>query len=109
MKPSRKQGELFGENILNVNLKEPKHQLILSQDLLREWQKRIHSHQSKLFKRKILESEQGCLFSETEKNGIKQLNPLDLVPLPLSFWRGSQSPHHGPAIYLVMDFQKDIS
>ena len=45
---------------------------------------------------------QGSLFTSVENTSIENFEPLKLTPLPLSFWRWPNSPHKGPAIYLVM-------
>ena len=40
---------------------------------------------------------------------MDNLEPLELSPLPLSFWRWPEAPFHGPAIYLVMDRLEDFN
>ncbi len=108
MNPFRRQGNLFEDHILSVNSITPNQQLKLSRDLLQDWQKKVHSHQTKFFKGEGCTNQQGSLFAETHKSSIDELEPLSLVPLPLNFWRWPQSPHHGPAVYLVIDHQEDM-
>ncbi len=86
-------------------------ELLLSSDFLRNWQKRLQSHQRFFFKGKDFGHKQSSLFaininSEEEEEinqTVNSLNPLQLTPLPISFWRSDNQPHRGPAIYLVTD------
>tara|TARA_B100000029_G_scaffold234775_1_gene232006 strand:+ start:6506 stop:7075 length:570 start_codon:yes stop_codon:yes gene_type:complete len=77
--------------------------LVLSKELLKNWQQRIHKHQSTLFQGIPNSHIQGSLFTKVEKSSTDEFEPLKLTPLPLSFWRWPEAPHYGPAIYLVID------
>ena len=103
MNHSKGQGELFSGEALNWETNKNKNDLVLSKELLQNWQQRIHKYQSKLFQNDSLTRQQGSLFSEQLFQSAERLNPLSLSPLPISFWRWPDSPHNGPAIYLVMD------
>ena len=80
----------------------------LSRDLLVDWQRRVNDHQSTLFKGETNKFKQGSLFQSNQLIPAN-FNPLDITPLPLSFWRWPTSPHQGPAIYLVMDRPKKLN
>ena len=88
--------------------------LLLSAELLRSWQERIHQFQGPLFSPQLASqlghrnpaAEQKQLFPSDNPNPLSSFQPLQLKPLPLSFWRWPKSPHQGAAIYLVMDRPK---
>ena len=90
--------------------------LPLSAELLRGWQERIHQFQQPLFTPQLASqfghgnepSEQQRLFASDNTNPLSSFQPLQLRPLPLSFWRWPNSPHQGAAIYLVMDRPKEL-
>jgi len=109
------QGNLFEQPVAaNNGLFE--HSLRLSSELLRSWQERIHQFQEPLFSPKLAsqlghrnqQAEQQQLFPGDNPNPLSGFQPLQLKPLPLSFWRWPSSPHQGAAIYLVMDRPKEL-
>ena len=105
------QGNLFDHPIAESGgLIEPS--LPLSAELLRGWQERIHQFQAPLFSAQAghrkQETEQQPLFASDITNPLSSFQPLQLRPLPLSFWRWPNSPHQGAAIYLVMDRPKEL-
>ena len=103
MRSSQGQKTLFPNNSANnVEFQNPT-ELILGKEVLLNWQKNIHSHQSKYFSGSPNNHKQGNLFIANEEVSLDDFSPLKLTPLPLSFWRWPKSSHHGPAIYLVMD------
>ena len=105
------QGNLFEQPVAaNNGLVE--HSLPLSAELLRSWQERIHQFQAPLFASQLghrnQQAEQQQLFPGDNPNPLSGFQPLQLKPLPLSFWRWPSSPHQGAAIYLVMDRPKEL-
>lgn len=109
------QGNLFEQPVAaNNGLFE--HSLPLSAELLRSWQERIHQFQEPLFSPQLASqlghrnpaAEQKQLFPSDNPNPLSGFQPLQLKPLPLSFWRWPSSPHRGAAIYLVMDRPKEL-
>ncbi len=79
------------------------NELRLSKELLKNWQERVHNYQAKFFQGLQNIHHQGSFFEKSEEQSLDSIEPLSLTPLPLSFWRWPECPHHGPAIYLVMD------
>ena len=77
-------------------------------DLLENWQRKIQEFQSKLFRGHSVYSEQKSLFEFPESSLANNFSPLELTPLPMSFWRWPKSLHQGPAIYTVMDRPKNL-
>ncbi len=108
MKPYRGQGGLFPHNNFSGGISGA-DELDLSKELLESWQKRLHAHQSKLFKSPRGDLKQGSLFETDELKSLDTLRPLKLTPLPISFWRWPSAPHSGPAIYLVMDLPEGFN
>ena len=105
------QGNLFEQPVAaNNGLVE--RSLLLSAELLRSWQERIHQFQAPLFASQLGHrnppAEQKQLFPSDNPNPLSGFQPLQLKPLPLSFWRWPSSPHRGAAIYLVMDRPKEL-
>lgn len=86
--------------------------LPLSAGLLRSWQERIHRFQAPLFAHRLGDqqepAEQQHLFASEQTDPLSDFQPLQLRPLPLSFWRWPNSPHRGSAIYLVMDRPQEL-
>ncbi len=103
MNSSRRQKGLLPNNGCDLGVSEVPERLILTKELIIDWQNKIHSHQTQLFKGLPSKHEQGSLFEESSFRRIDEFQPLNLKPLPLSFWRWPEGPHEGPAIYLVMD------
>ncbi len=102
MNLNKKQGELFRNDAFwerspnDIDLKIRKETLEL-------WQQKISTYQSPLFKNTPPSHVQNSLFPDFNAPKNNLISPLELTALPLSFWRWPESPHHGPAIYLVMD------
>lgn len=99
------QGNLFEQPLAESNGLLDRS-LPLSAELLRGWQERIHQFQAPLFTSQLEgrpeTAEQQHLFGHNI-DPLSNFHPLELRPLPLSFWRWPNSPHQGAAIYLVMD------
>lgn len=108
MMPAPRQGDLFSQPSWTESGNDP--DLAISARQLCEWQCRIQRHQAPLFagSRHQPTQRQTQLFDMPE-DPLASLAPLSLRPLPLNFWRWSASPHHGPAIYLVMDRPADLT
>ena len=118
------QGQLFPNQSLKSHFSQARD-LPLSKELLEQWQQRLHQHQAPLFRGEHASTRQNSLFSTDSKTDLASdlatdfstelevssdhLNPLQLTPLPLSFWRWPHSPHQGPAVYLVMDRPTNLS
>ncbi len=109
MNKLKRQGELFDNNDLLSPGQERSNEILLSKELLQNWQKSIYRHQKQLFQGLSGNESQGSLFySHQDESSAIILNPLELTPLPINFWRWPKSDHNGPAIYLVMDRPKEI-
>jgi hypothetical protein len=107
-----RQGELFSTAIAagqcGAELPLQSHQLLA-------WQERIATFQAPLFAPPAPEqpapvSGQAELFSTgtgpqagITNHGGTHLNPLELQPQALSFWRWPQAPQQGAALYFVVD------
>jgi len=78
---------------------------------LEDWQQRLAQHQHPLFEGQRGPEEQGLLFPQAQAHAggdapadaAAQVNPLDLRPQALSFWRWPQAPQQGAALYFVVD------
>ncbi len=101
------QKDLFSEVDLPCNNQLNK-ELPLTKEILKNWQQKIQSYQSNLFKDEYENASQYSLFEESGQLSVRSLRPLKLTPLPLNFWRWPTSSHHGPAIYIVMDKPIDL-
>ena len=99
------QGNLFNGEPLSAT---PTPDLPLQPLQLRAWQQRIHDHQAALFRGDRATDSQGDLFANASQDPATGLVPMALTPLPLTFWRWPDSPHQGPAIYLVLDRPSDL-
>ncbi len=97
------QGELFQSKKFLFKSDAIHNELYMNRDLIENWQKKICYFQSKLFYNDYNKEEQYSLFSNSKHSRIESLSPLELTPLPLNFWKWSNPPHNGPAIYLVID------
>lgn len=99
------QPDLFAKTPQTIT-PEPALPLLPAQ--IRRWQQQLHDFQSPLFQGEPPHASQSDLFDtqqfESQSfNSAACFNPLQLTPLPMSFWRWPDSPHRGAAIYLVMD------
>ena len=73
---------------------------------LEDWRHRLASFQHPLFAGHPNLGQQGLLFAAAGDATSQQaatLNPLELRPQPLSFWRWPAAPHQGAALYFVID------
>jgi soluble lytic murein transglycosylase-like protein len=73
---------------------------------LEDWRHRLASFQHPLFAGHPTLGQQGLLFAAAGDATSQQaatLNPLELRPQPLSFWRWPAAPHQGAALYFVID------
>ena len=98
-----RQYNLFNKNDINSLDKIPYQDIYIDKRVITEWQKKIIQHQSPIFKSGYENENQSSLFKSISEESIEIFNPLDLSPLPLSFWRWPKTMHEGPAIYFVMD------
>tara|TARA_Y100001968_G_scaffold199522_1_gene183103 strand:- start:93 stop:692 length:600 start_codon:yes stop_codon:yes gene_type:complete len=98
-----KQNELFGNNYIDYSSKKELQDISIDKKIIQEWQKRIINYQSKVFKNDYKNLNQYSLFESHPEGIIEKFNPLELTPLPLSFWRWPKPIHKGPAVYFVID------
>ena len=98
-----RQYDLFNNNDLNFPDKNPQQGIFISKKIIKEWQEKINAHQSPFFKYGYKNINQSSLFELSSAELNESFNPIDLTPLPLSFWRWPKAMHDGPAIYFVMD------
>ena len=107
-----RQYNLFNNNDINSLDEDPSQYIYIEKTVIKEWQKKIINHQSPIFKYGYKNIKQSTLFESDSKEVNDNINPTDLTPLPLSFWRWPKAIHEGPAIYFVMDkldnFDKNI-
>ena len=108
MESLENQGVLFPLNQHNIESPNKNEDIILSSDLLIKWRNSVSNFQSNLFQEKDSSNKQSDLFEETFIEKIEDLNPLELEPLSLSFWRFQSAPHRGAALYFVIDQPKDL-
>ena len=108
MHKNQSQGELFNYDEILFKGINPFQDLLMSSNLIQEWQERVFSHQFKLFNSKPIQEAQCSLLPQFTNKQIEKFNPLKLTPLPLNFWKWSSPPLRGPAIYVVMDCPKQI-
>ena len=106
MAEAPRQGDLFE---LTSPASEAGHstELAITAPQLRRWQQRVHAFQAPLFQPSPPEALQGALFGAAP-DPLERFDPLQLKPLPLSFWRWPEGPHQGAALYLVMDRPADL-
>ncbi len=102
-----RQYDLFNNNDINLLAKDSFQEIYVNQKVIKEWQKKIIDYQSPIFKYGYKNTTQPSLFESTSKALNEIINPIELTPLPLSFWRWPKTMHKGPAIYFVMDSIKN--
>lgn len=81
-------------------------ELALSAELLLGWQQRLAAFQAPLFAGASAADGQTDLFGGSAAGAEAEaaaLNPLQLRPQPLSFWRWPDAPQQGAALYFVLD------
>ena len=103
MKKLNRQCDLFNNNNLNFSDKGPLHDVFIDKKIIKEWQAKIITHQSPIFKSGQIDVNQYSLFESSSDELNASFNPIELTPLPLSFWRWPKAMHEGPAVYFVMD------
>ena len=103
MKKFERQYDLFNKYDINCSENNTLKELNIEKKVILEWQNRIITHQSKFFKSGYKKINQSSLFESSSEQSKQAFNPIDITPLPLSFWRWPQTMHKGPAVYFVMD------
>ena len=103
MKRFERQYDLFSNNDLNFSDKNPLQDIFIEKKIIKEWQEKIITHQSPIFKSGHVDVTQSSLFESSPYEFNASFNPIELTPLPLSFWRWPKAMHEGPAVYFVMD------
>ena len=103
MKKLERQYNLFNNNDLDFSEKNLLQDVFIQKEIIREWQEKVTNHQSPFFKSNYKDVTQPSLFESYSEESIEKFNPLELTPLPLSFWRWPKTMHKGPAVYFVMD------
>ncbi len=98
-----RQYDLFKNNDLDFIEKGPIQDIYIEKKIIKEWQKKIIKHQSPIFKYGYKDVNQSSLFESSSEELSESFNPMELTPLPLSFWRWPKAMHEGPAVYFVMD------
>jgi hypothetical protein len=101
-----RQGNLFDGTTGHAGAGAPAPELELSAEQLQQWQRRLGAFQAPLFGGDTAGPGQGSLFgggAEEPEALAAALNPLELRPQPLSFWRWPEAPHQGAAMYFVLD------
>ena len=98
-----RQNDLFYNN--DINFLETNHlqDINIDETVIKEWRQKIINHQSLLFRHGYKKTNQSSLFESNDEKSNETFTPIDLTPLPLSFWKWPKSIHQGPAIYFVMD------
>jgi len=108
MRDFKNQGQLFPNESYYIENLEHNIDIELSKEILIAWQKRIYDFQVNLFQKKESIDKQKSLFNNNSIAQIDAINPLNLSPLALSFWRLQTCPQKGPALYFVMDQPKNL-
>ena len=98
-----RQYDLFNNNDLTFSEKDTVQDVFIDKKIIMEWQAKIINHQSPIFKYGHVNVNQCTLFESSLEELNKTFNPIELTPLPLSFWRWPKSMHEGAAVYFVMD------
>ena len=103
MKKFERQFDLFNNSDINSSNKKNFQNINVNKKVIQEWQNKIINHQSPIFKCGYKNINQPSLFESSSEELNESFNPMDLTPLPLSFWRWPKAMHEGPAVYFVMD------
>ena len=98
-----RQYDLFNNNDVNFSDKSPLKDIFINKKIIKEWQEKVINHQSPIFKYGYKDVNQSSLFESSSEESNESFNPIELTPLPLSFWRWPKAMHEGPAVYFVMD------
>jgi len=103
MQDFERQYDLFKNSDVKFSNKNPFQDIYIDKKVIQEWQKKIINHQAKIFKYGYKNVNQASLFESCTEESNETFHPIELTPLPLSFWRWPEKAHAGPAIYFVMD------
>ena len=103
MKKLERQYNLFNNNDLDFSEKNLLQDVFIQKEIIKEWQEKVINHQSTFFKSNYKDVTQTSLFESISDELNETFNPIQLTPLPLSFWRWPKAMHQGPAVYFVMD------
>ena len=103
MKKLERQYDLFNNNDLDFSEKNLLQDVFIQKEIIKEWQEKVINHQSPFFKSNYKDVTQPSLFESISDELNETFNPIQLTPLPLSFWRWPKAMHQGPAVYFVMD------
>ena len=103
MKKLERQYDLFNNNDLDFSAHNLLEDIFIEKKIIIEWQEKIINHQSPIFKSNRKDMTQSSLFESISDELNETFNPIELTPLPLSFWRWPKTLHKGPAVYFVMD------
>ena len=103
MSKFERQYNLFNKNDINSLNNINSQDINISKKVIKEWQKKIITHQSPILKYGSKNINQHSLFESSSTKSNETFNPIELTPLPLSFWRWPKTIHKGPALYFVMD------
>ena len=103
MKNLERQYDLFSNSDLDFSENNLLQDILIEKKIIKEWQEKIINHQSPIFKSNYKDVTQTSLFESISDELNKTFNPIQLTPLPLSFWKWPKTMHKGPAIYFVMD------
>ena len=98
-----RQYNLFHHKDLDFSEKNLLQDVFIQAEIIKEWQEKVINHQSPFFKSNYKDVTQPSLFESISEELNETFNPIQLTPLPLSFWRWPKAMHHGPAVYFVMD------
>ena len=103
MKKLERQYNLFNNNDLDFSEKNLLQDVFIQKEMIKEWQEKVINHQSTFFNSNYQDVTQPSLFESISEELNETFNPIQLTPLPLSFWRWPKAMHQGPAVYFVMD------
>ena len=103
MKKYDLQYDLFKNNDIYFHEESLEQEIFINKKIIKEWQKKIITHQSPIFKYGYKNVNQSSLFESSSEEFNEPLNPIELTPLPLTFWKWPKAMHVGPAVYFVMD------
>ena len=103
MKKLERQYNLFNNNDLDFSEKNLLQDVFIQKEIIKKWQEKVINHQSPFFKSNYKDVTQPSLFESISDELNETFNPIQLTPLPLSFWRWPKAMHQGPAVYFVMD------
>ena len=99
----QRQYDLFKNNDINFLETQDFQNINIKEKVIKEWQNKIIHHQSSFLKDDYTKTYQTSLFESNSEELNETFNPINLTPLPLSFWKWPKSIHQGPAVYFVMD------